>query len=133
MTKPISVLVVDDNADLMSMLATLVDGEPDMVCAGTLASADKLLDTIMEIKPDVVLLDLTMPGRDPLDAVAEASQRAPDSRIIVLSGYDDQTTMDRAVDEGAWAFVSKHGDMLNILRSIRTVAAAHTYLKPPTP
>jgi DNA-binding NarL/FixJ family response regulator len=131
MTKPISVIVVDDNADFVSMLATLIDGESDMVCAGTLASADTLLETVVEIKPDVVLLDLTMPGRKPLDAVAEASQRVPDSRIIVLSGYDDQATVDRAVDQGAWGFVSKHGDVPDILRSIRAVAAAQMYLKPP--
>lgn len=133
MAKPISVLVVDDNADLASMLVNLINGEPDMVCTGALGSADKLLDTIVEIKPDVVLLDLTMPGRKPLDTVAEASQRAPDSRIIVLSGYDDPATMDRAMDQGAWGFVSKHGNMSDILRSIRTVAAGQFHLKPPPP
>ena len=124
MTRPIAVLVVDDNRDLASMLQIVIAGEPDMVCVGSLASADTLLETIAKTSPDVVLLDLTMPGRQPLDVVAEASKVAPACRIIVLSGYDDRATMDRAAESGAWGFVSKHGDMPSILEAIRSIAIA---------
>jgi two-component system, NarL family, response regulator DesR len=130
MTAKISVLVVDDSDDLASMLILLIGDEPDMTCIGRLPSADALLDTVAQKKPDVVLLDLTMPGRDPLDAMAESSARSPESRVIVLSGYDDPARVDQALDRGAWGFVSKNGDLQAILTAIRTVASGDLYVNP---
>lgn len=122
------ILVVDDSDDLASMLSVLLGGEPDMECAGRLSSADALAGVLAERRPDVVLMDLTMPGRDPLDAMADASARFPESRFIVLSGYDDPRRVDEAVDRGAWGFVSKHGDMEKLLGAIRAVASGQVYL-----
>jgi chemotaxis response regulator CheB len=62
-TPKISTLVVDDSADLAEMLAILISGEPDMACVGTLGNADELLQSVEKRQPNVVLLDLTMPGR----------------------------------------------------------------------
>jgi len=97
---------------------------------GKLASADSLASTLSALKPDIVLIDLTMPGRDPLDAIKQATSQFPTTRFIVLSGYDDQAVVERAVDQGAWGFVSKHDDILLVLSAIRTVAAGGTYFKP---
>jgi DNA-binding NarL/FixJ family response regulator len=127
--KPISVLVVDDSDDLASLLALLIDAEPDMACAGRLARADTLPDVAVCKKPDVVLLDLTMPGRDPLEAMAEATARAPESRFVVLSGHDDPARVDDVIERGAWGFVSKHGDMPQILTAIRSVSAGRLYIQ----
>jgi len=129
MTSPItSVLVVDDNDDMTFTLKVLIDGEPGMRCCGHLDSADQLLQAITKHRPDIVLLDLTMPGRPPLEALAEAAAAFTATRIIVLSGQDDPELIDRALNHGAWGYICKSGDPLAILNAIRTVAAGEVYL-----
>jgi DNA-binding NarL/FixJ family response regulator len=125
------VLVVDDSDDLAAMLAVVLDAEPDLECSGRLPSADDLAGALAEQKPDVVLMDLTMPGRDPMEAMADASARFPESRFVVLSGYDDPRRVDDAVSRGAWGFVSKHGDIDKLLGAIRAVAGGRVYLSEP--
>lgn len=127
--RKIQVLVVDDSDDLASMLGLLIDGEADMACVGNIGSADTLLDAVAEMKPEIVLMDLTMPGRDPLEAMADAIQRTPEVRFIVHSGYDDLVRVERAIDRGAWGFVSKHDDPQQIFDAIRSVAGGQVYLK----
>jgi DNA-binding NarL/FixJ family response regulator len=126
-TTHIRVLLVDDNDDLAEALAMIIEDEPDMTCVHRLNSADELMPTLDKHRPDVVLLDLSMPGRDPLDALGEASSAFPDVRIIMLSGYQDPALMDTALERGAWSYVCKSGDIAEILKSVRTVMAA----KPP--
>ena len=126
-----SILIVEDSSDLAAVFAMTIDREPDMMCLGKLACADTLLDAIADKKPDVTLLDLTMPGRDPLEAMAEAAIRFPSCRFVVVSGYDDPAVVDEAVSRGAWGFVSKHGDPQMILAAIRAVVAGEFYLQTP--
>ena len=126
--KKTTVLVVDDSGDLATILAMLLNSEADITCIGTISSADTLVDTVLEMKPDVVLLDLTMPGRNPLDAMSETAERAPHSRFIVHSGYDDLPRIERAIDRGAWGFVSKHDGPQRVVEAVRTVAAGQVYL-----
>ena len=70
MTKSIRVLCVDDSRDVTNMLARLMSFETDVMCVGELNSADRLVAEVGALRPDVVLIDLTMPGRDPLGARA---------------------------------------------------------------
>jgi DNA-binding NarL/FixJ family response regulator len=107
----------------------LIEGESDMIPVGKLASADLLLESLADKRPDVVVMDLTMPGRDPLEAMTEASVRFPNSRFIVLSGYDNEAPVNDAIDCGAWGFVSKHDDVQKILEAVRAVARGEVYLK----
>lgn len=114
-----SVLVVDDSDDLATMLAMLIDCEADLTCVGQLASADALVDTIAEKQPDVVVLDLTMPGRDPLTAMDEAVVRFQGTRFVVLSGHDDPARVQDATRRGASGYVAKSADVDRILAAIR--------------
>ncbi len=123
-----SVLVVDDHEDMAVTLKVLIDGEPGMQCCGHLNCADRLIHAIGEQKPSIVLLDLTMPGRAPLEALAEAAAAFPATRIVVLSGQDDPDLVDRAVNYGAWGFICKRGDPRTILNAIRIVASGEVYL-----
>lgn len=117
-----SVLVVDDSDDLASILVAMIESQSDLSCVGRLSSADRLLEEVNAKKPSIVVLDLTMPGRNPLDAMAETASACPESRFIVLSGYDDPDRIDEAVDHGAWGFVSKNGDFEQLVAAIRTVS-----------
>lgn len=123
------VLIIDDNDDLSTMLTVLIGHEHDLECVGRLASADLLLESIAEHEPDILLMDLTMPGRDPLEAMSAAAARYPQCRAIVLSGYDDPDRVEAAVNSGAWGFVSKDGQLDMILKAIRAVRTGEVYLQ----
>jgi DNA-binding NarL/FixJ family response regulator len=125
---PIGLLIVDDNPDLAEVLALTLCERAGMRLVGTLRSADGVLEAVERERPDVVLIDLGMAGRPPLDAVREASERHPSTRFVVYSGYDDSRTVDQAVDAGAWGFVSKHRDIDVVVSVIRRVAAGELVL-----
>jgi len=127
-TKNIRVLCVDDNVDLAAMFSVMLNAEDGFESAGILTSADELVAEIEAKHPDVVLMDLAMPGRDPFEAMQEAARRYPATRAIVVSGYDDPERMERAIDHGAWGFVSKSGDFEQILVAIRSVAKGETWM-----
>lgn len=126
--RPIRVLCVDDNAKLAAAWDMLVRMQPDMELAGVLESADTLVARALELRPDVVLLDLTMDGRDPLDAAAELRRTLPSARVLIYSGYSEQALIDRAMDAGAWGFVCKDDEPDRILAAIRAVARGETAL-----
>ena len=120
---PIRVLCVDDSPDVIRMLQITIGREADLECTGALSSADHLIEKATADQPDVVLLDLTMPGRDPLEAVAEMARSMPDIRVLVFSGFDDQAHVDAVFQAGAWGLVSKNAEISAILAAIRQVAA----------
>ena len=118
---PTRVLCVDDNADVAELMRLAIDHETDMECVGCLGSADRLLDVAAETRADVVVLDATMPGRDPLDALREAHARLPAVRVLVYSGYDDQESVDRAIEAGVWGYLSKDAGPDRLVAAIRTI------------
>lgn len=122
----IRVLCVDDSRDIATVLRQCIDREPDMECVGTPNSADDLVNQVNERRPDVMLLDVTMPGWNPLAVLrqlgaAEAHGRRG-VRVIVFSGHNDQEIMDRAAEAGACGFLSKDAEVPLILRAIRETA-----------
>lgn len=122
------VLLVDDSDDLSTVLAILINDEADLTCVGRLPRADELFEQVERLKPDVILMDLTMPGLDALEAMSRTAPEFPQCRFLVLSGYDDESDVARVLDAGAWGFVSKHSDAERILKAIRTVAGGDPYL-----
>ncbi|MDZ4755966.1 MAG: response regulator transcription factor [Phycisphaerae bacterium] len=122
-------LCVDDNADLAGALCGLIGAEADMCSVGAIHSASDLLASIEALKPDVVIVDLTMDGTPPLDAVRAATDAFPKTRTIVYSGYDDVKTVDQALDAGAWGFVSKHDELDEIIAAIRAVKRGELVVK----
>lgn len=120
---PIRVLVIDDSPDITEMLSYLIGVEPDLECVGCLHSANDLLENVQSLRPDVLILDASMPGKAPLTALEECATAFPSLLAIVYSGYDDPSLVERVIDAGAWGFVSKREDPDSVVRAIRTVAA----------
>lgn len=131
----IRVLCVDDNRALTEVLRRVIDAQPDLRCVGCLASANDLLAEVRRLctspaqtppdsaTPLVIILDATMPGKDPLEAVGELAAAFPQARTIIYSGHDDRWFIDRAIDAGAWGCVSKSDDPAAVTRAVRKVAA----------
>lgn len=119
--QPIRVMIVDDEPRLCSAWERIIDAEDDMTFVGSLRNADTLLEAIATFAPDVVLLDLMLPGRDAIEALAEVSQLHPSSRVVMYSGYNDAATVGMAIDNGGWGLVDKLSSPQNILDVIRRV------------
>jgi len=128
MTDRIKVLLVDDCPDMTLMFGRVVDAELDIHTVGRLSSADELIAEAVRLDPHVVVLDLTMPGRDPLEALEELRRRVPGCRTIVFSGQRNPRIIDAALRAGAWGMVSKDAEPSAILAAIRMAARGETSL-----
>lgn len=118
----VKVLCIDDNPDLARLYRVVIDAQAGMECVGCLDDADDLLLEVERTRPHVLLIDLTMPGRDPLDAIREVTRSYPDVRAIVFSGLDDAATVARAVEAGAWGYLSKSREIADVVEAIRRVS-----------
>ncbi|HYE60802.1 MAG TPA: response regulator transcription factor [Phycisphaerales bacterium] len=118
----IRVLCVDDNDFVAEAIRRKLSLDPTFEWAGWLPEARDLVKTVKEKRADVVLLDIDMPGKDSFEALAELAGECPDARVIMLSGYVRADYIDRAVEAGAWGYVSKNENTETILAAIQQVA-----------
>jgi two-component system response regulator DesR len=118
----IRVLCVDDSVHLTSAWERLIKAQPDMELAGTLTCADELIETAKRLQPSLVMMDLTMAGRDPLDVLVELKAALPDVQTVIYSGRNDDDLIERAMQAGAAAFLDKGKPPTHILQAIRRVA-----------
>ncbi len=119
---PIGVLCVDDNPLVAAALARKLDAADGIRWLGHLENAERLTDTALEKRPNVILLDVDMPGREPLSVIRELAERGSEARVIIFSGYVHWKLFERAVTEGAWGYISKSDGEDAVLAGIRQVA-----------
>ena len=99
----------------------LIGQQPEFEVVGSLETADALEERLAALRPDVVVLDLSMPGRQPLDALRSARQASPGVRFLVSSAYDDPGTIEGVMRAGAHGFVVKNGRLEELLSAIRSI------------
>jgi DNA-binding NarL/FixJ family response regulator len=126
----IRVLCVDDNQFVLQALERRLALEPDLLCVGTCLDACDLEQKVAELRPDVVLLDLDMPYRDPLEALTALTEQMPEVRILILSGHVKRALIERAIEGGAMGYVAKNEDVSTVVDAIRSVAAGAFVLGP---
>ncbi|HZW09410.1 MAG TPA: response regulator transcription factor [Phycisphaerales bacterium] len=118
---PVRVLIVDDNQLVVDSLSLRLCQEDWIRVVGTLPRADDIAATVEQLGVDVIMLDVDMPGRDPLTVLEELSGSHPATRTIVLSGHVRSELIDRAVAGGAWGYLSKTSPTDVVVSSIRRV------------
>jgi len=118
----VNVLLVDDFPGIADVYRRLIDLSEGLRCVGTLDSVGDLVQQVESLQPQVVVIDLSMPGQQPLRAIANLAQRCPNVRTIAFSGYDDEATINAVLDAGGWGLVSKHKHPDTIVDAIRSVA-----------
>lgn len=131
MPDPIRVLVVDDSADIVTLCRRLIDKEPGMRCVGTLCSAEGLEQAVGRECPHVLVLDLSMPGPDPLAAARTVARVHPKCRILAFSGHEGPEVEDEVFRAGAWGLVPKSGTHGDLIAAIRRVARGEPAFGPP--
>lgn len=112
--RPIRVVLIDDHRILLDSLVARIDSEPDLQVVATATTADDGLRRVMEERPEIVVLDVELPGRGAFDVAAEISARCRNSRIIFLTGYLSDVFIEQALRVKAGGYLLK-GEPLEVL------------------
>ncbi|WP_232495861.1 response regulator [Novosphingobium kaempferiae] len=128
--RPIRVLIVDDHPFLRDGIATLIERQPDMAVAGEAGDGSEGIARFAELAPDVVLMDLQMPGISGLEAIEAIRGRSPDARILVLTTYPGDAQVVRCIQAGAAGYLLKNGIRKELLDAIRMVHTGRPALSP---
>jgi DNA-binding NarL/FixJ family response regulator len=130
MMTSIRILVTDDHAVLRAGLSSLLNAEPDMTVIGEAADGSECLRVAQALQPDVILLDINMPGVNGLEALPLLREAAPQSRVLVLTMHDDITYLRQVLRAGGAGYVLKQAADKELLSAIRTVHSGGTFLHP---
>ncbi|MEU9063255.1 response regulator transcription factor [Streptomyces sp. NPDC048430] len=128
--EPVRVVIVDDDQLVRMALRLVIDGEPDLTVVAEAADGDAAITVVDEQQPDVVLMDVRMPGRDGLSATRELLTRPAPSRVLMLTTFDSDDLVLGALHAGALGFVLKDTQPARILDAVRTVADGNSVLSP---
>ena len=128
----IGVVLADDQALLRAGLRALLDAEPDITVLGEASDGREALDLVRDLHPDVVLMDIRMPGTDGLEAtrLIAAEPALAATRVVVLTTFDLDEYVFEAIRAGASGFLVKDTEPTELLRAVRAVAAGDALLSP---
>ena len=127
-----SVVVVDDQDLVRTGLARILDGEPDLEVVGTAGDGEEALALVERTTPDLCLMDIRMPRLDGLAATEELTRRGSSTRVLVLTTFDLDELVYRALRAGAAGFLLKDAPADDLVRAVRVVAAGEAVLAPTT-
>jgi two-component system, NarL family, response regulator DesR len=130
MTAQTTILIAEDQGMMRSALAGLLDLEDDMRVVSTVARGDEVLDAIRNAAPDVVLLDIELPGRGGLEIIPEITRAAPDCAVIVVTTFGRPGYLHRALQSGAKGFLVKDDPVEELAAAVRRVLAGEIVVNP---
>jgi DNA-binding NarL/FixJ family response regulator len=130
MARPLRVLLADDHAIVRQGLKLLIDSQPDMAVIGESADGNGVLDQATALEPDIIVMDISMPGMNGLVATRTLKRARPDVKIVALTRHDDDTYLEELLRAGASGYVLKQSAPVELLQAIRAVAAGGVYLDP---
>jgi DNA-binding NarL/FixJ family response regulator len=130
MANPISVLLVDDHAMFRAGIRALLEAEGHVEVVGEGSSGDEGVDLVRELKPDVVVMDLSMPGSNGLEATRRIAALELDTHVLVLTVHAEEEYLVPVVEAGASGYLTKTSADTDLLEAIRIVARGQVFLPP---
>ena len=126
----ISIVLVDDHEVVRGALRVLLDGEADFEVVAEAGDAEAGLRYVGGHKPDVLVLDLNLPGISGLDAIPMIKERAPDTRIVVLTMRDELAFVREALQAGVHGYILKEAAQEDLVQAVRLAAVGRRYVQP---
>ena len=127
---PIRVVVVDDHTLIRQGIVGLLASQPDVQVVGEAGTAADALSAAIELQPDVVLMDVSMPGGSGLGATKQIRSACPAVRVLILTIHDREDYLYEALRAGASGYVLKGADIQELLQAVRSAAKGDVYLYP---
>ncbi len=128
----IKVLLVDDHEIVRLGLLTLINDQSDMEVVGEAGTAADAVRAVESLRPDVILMDIRLPGEGGIEATQQITARFPESRVVILSSYADDELVVRSIRAGAVGYVLKQVGNEELLRAISAAARGEALLDPST-
>lgn len=128
--KKIRILIADDHPVVREGLAGMLAGQPDFEVMGVATDGNMAVELYNELSPDVTLMDLQMPGLDGVDAIEAIKSKNSSAHILVLTTYDADTDILRAIEAGATGYLLKDTPREDLFRAVRATAAGESVLAP---
>ncbi len=126
----IRVLLADDHTLFRQGVRRLLNSETDMEVAGEVPNAAEAVEKASELRPDVVLLDVAMPGSSSFEAARQIKRNRPETKVLFLTMYDDEDYLVEAMEVGASGYVLKDSPATQLLTAVRDVQRGESYLSP---
>ena len=130
MPDPIRILLVDDQRLMREGLRILLEMEPDLQIAGEAEDGEAALEAYASLQPDVVLMDIRMPGMDGVEATWRLQERWPSARVVILTTFDDDEYVFEGLRAGALGYLLKDVSGHDLAEAVRTVAAGGALIEP---
>jgi DNA-binding NarL/FixJ family response regulator len=128
--RTLRILVADDHTVFREGLRAVLGSEPDMELVGEAATGKEVLERAAELRPDVILMDIQMPGINGIEATRRIRSARPDIGVVVLTMFEDDDSVFSAMRAGARGYVLKGADPSEILKVVRAVAAGEAHFGP---
>ena len=127
----IRIVLADDHVIVRQGFQQLLNQQPDFTVVGEAGDGTATLQLLEELHPDVLVLDMVMPGLSGLEVLAQAQQICPQTRVVILSIHDDPSYVLRALRDGAWAYLLKESGPQDLVKAIRAAMMGQHYLSTP--
>jgi DNA-binding NarL/FixJ family response regulator len=124
------VFLADDHPVVLAGIKSLLSCDPELEMVGEARDGQTALQMALELKPDVVILDLSMPGMKGVDVTRQLLAERPDCKVLVLTVHEDRSYLRKLIEVGAAGYVLKRSASEDLLRAIHAVAAGGMYLDP---
>ena len=130
MSEPTTILIAEDQRMMRSALTTLLDLEDDLTVVGGVGRGDEVIPAAQRLKPDIVLLDIELPGRSGLDVIAPLLEAVPGCDVVVVTTFGRPGYLGRALAAGARGFLVKDDPVEQLAAAIRRVRAGERVVDP---
>ncbi len=130
MAEPIRILLVDDHAVLRAGLRALLEAEPGLAVVGEVGTGEEGIELAARHRPDVVIMDLSMPGMGGLEATRQIVAATPGTRVLVLTMHGEEEHLLPVLEAGGSGYVNKRSADEELIEAIRTVARGEVFLYP---
>ncbi len=127
---PIQILIADDHGVLRAGLRTLLNAEPNLEVVGEASDGDTVLRLANELRPDIVLLDISMPGPGGIEVTRQLKESLPELRVLILTAHEDESMLREAVQAGAAGYIIKRAVESELINAILSVSRGDLYVHP---